>query len=100
MAWTNTWPMRFLIGLTRTMIREIMGPRPNFMRESIITVAKPSVFVMALLICVAVSLTLAQPLPAIIPIPGSRGNTGLGMQKLRANVEKAIGADILFEKEG
>lgn len=42
----------------------------------------------------------AKPYPAIIPIPGSRGNTGLGMLALRANVEKAIGADIIFEKEG
>jgi V/A-type H+-transporting ATPase subunit F len=42
----------------------------------------------------------SQPLPAIIPIPGSRGNTGFGMRQLRANVEKAIGADILFQKEG
>ena len=42
----------------------------------------------------------AEPVPAIIPIPGSRGNTGLGMRQLHANVEKAIGADILFEKEG
>ena len=41
-----------------------------------------------------------EPFPAIIPIPGSRGNTGLGMRQLRANAEKAIGADILFEKEG
>jgi V/A-type H+-transporting ATPase subunit F len=41
-----------------------------------------------------------EPVPAIIPIPGSRGSAGLGMQRLKANVEKAIGADILFEKEG
>ena len=42
----------------------------------------------------------SEPIPAIIPIPGSRGNNGLGMRQLRANAEKAIGADILFEKEG
>jgi V/A-type H+-transporting ATPase subunit F len=42
----------------------------------------------------------SEPTPAIIPIPGSRGSVGLGMARLRANVEKAIGADILFEKEG
>lgn len=45
----------------------------------------------------------SQPL-AIIPIPGSTGAQGYGMARLRANVEKAIGADILFnnenEKEG
>ncbi|MEG0741953.1 MAG: V-type ATP synthase subunit F [Clostridia bacterium] len=40
---------------------------------------------------------------AIIPIPGSRGSTGYAMARVKANVEKAIGADILFnneEKEG
>ncbi len=42
----------------------------------------------------------AQPMPAIIPIPGSRGGEGLGMRGLRKNIEKAIGADILFGKEG
>ena len=40
-----------------------------------------------------------SPFPAIIPIPGNRGTTGLGMRNIRANVEKAIGADILFEDE-
>lgn len=42
---------------------------------------------------------------AIIPIPGSQGSTGYGMARVKSNVEKAIGADILFtgnqqEKEG
>lgn len=41
---------------------------------------------------------------AIIPIPGSQGSTGYAMAQVKANVEKAIGADILFnndsEKEG
>jgi len=36
------------------------------------------------------------PFPAIIPIPDSRGTTGAAMQNVRENVEKAIGADILF----
>lgn len=34
---------------------------------------------------------------AIIPIPGSSGTDGTGMKHVRANVEKAIGADILFQ---
>ncbi len=38
--------------------------------------------------------------PVLIPIPGSQGTDGFGMQRVKANVEKAIGADILFEKEG
>jgi V/A-type H+-transporting ATPase subunit F len=37
--------------------------------------------------------------PAIIPIPSNKGTLGLGMKKVKANVEKAVGADILF-KEG
>ena len=37
--------------------------------------------------------------PAIIPIPSAKGSLGLGMKKLKGNVEKAVGADILF-KEG
>lgn len=36
----------------------------------------------------------------LIPIPGSQGADGFGLQRVRDNVEKAIGADILFEKEG
>ena len=35
--------------------------------------------------------------PVLIPIPGSQGTNGFGMQRVKANVEKAIGADILFE---
>lgn len=38
----------------------------------------------------------SEALPAIIPIPGSTGSSGFGMRNVRANVEKAIGADILF----
>ena len=41
-----------------------------------------------------------EPVPAIIPIPGAGGGTGLGMARVKENVEKAIGADILFQKEG
>lgn len=41
-----------------------------------------------------------RPLPAIVLIPGSRGSLGLGMAKMRRAVEKAVGADILFGKEG
>ena len=42
----------------------------------------------------------ASPYPAIIPIPSNLGTTGLGMTRLKKNVEKALGADILFGKEG
>ena len=34
--------------------------------------------------------------PAIILIPGIKGNTGAGIQGVHASVEKAVGSDILF----
>ena len=41
----------------------------------------------------------ARPYPAVIPIPSSSGSNGYGMDSIHKNVEKAIGADILFGKE-
>ena len=46
-----------------------------------------------------------DPQVAIILIPGSAGASGYAMSRVRANVERAIGADILFgsndtQKEG
>lgn len=35
--------------------------------------------------------------PAFIPIPGVKGNTGLGVRRLSQSVEKAVGADIIFQ---
>lgn len=37
-------------------------------------------------------------LPAIIPIPGVKNNNGLGLARLKASVEKAVGSDIIFNK--
>lgn len=37
----------------------------------------------------------SEPFPAIIPIPNKNGSIGIGMKGIRANVEKAIGTDIL-----
>ena len=34
--------------------------------------------------------------PAVIPIPGSLGSNGFGLKNIHRDVEKAIGADILF----
>ena len=42
----------------------------------------------------------SRPYPVVVPIPSAEGNKGLGMQGIKSNVEKAIGADILFDKEG
>ena len=37
----------------------------------------------------------SERLPAIIEIPGVRGNTGHGMRSVHEAVEKAVGSDIL-----
>ncbi len=37
--------------------------------------------------------------PAVIPIPSAKGTTGLGMQGISKDVEKALGADILFNNK-
>lgn len=36
-------------------------------------------------------------LPAIVPIPGMDGNMGIGVSRIKKAVEKAVGADILFD---
>lgn len=36
--------------------------------------------------------------PAIIQIPGVKGNTGAGIMSVRKSVEQAVGSDILFGK--
>ncbi len=38
-------------------------------------------------------------LPAIIVIPGITGSIGLGMNEVRESAKRAIGADILFNKD-
>lgn len=37
--------------------------------------------------------------PAVVPIPGVLGNTGIGTARLKSAVEKAVGSDIIFNKE-
>lgn len=44
----------------------------------------------------AIALYDTHTLPAIIPIPDKDGIRGAGMAGIRSNVEKAVGADILF----
>ncbi len=36
-----------------------------------------------------------RPLPAVVPIPGLSGNTGMGMAMVKRSVEQAVGSDIL-----
>jgi V/A-type H+-transporting ATPase subunit F len=35
--------------------------------------------------------------PALVPIPGNGGSLGLGIQRVKESVERAVGADILFK---
>ena len=37
--------------------------------------------------------------PAIIPIPGVSGNTGMGILNVKKSVEQAVGSDIIFNNE-
>lgn len=41
----------------------------------------------------------SEPFPAIIPVPNNHGASGVAMAAIKANVEKAIGADILFNND-
>ncbi len=40
-----------------------------------------------------------KPFPAIVPIPTTVQSSGFGMQGIKKDVEKAIGVDIIFNKE-
>ena len=37
-----------------------------------------------------------QMLPSVIPIPGVKGNNGIGVRRLKESVERAVGSDIIF----
>lgn len=37
--------------------------------------------------------------PAIVPIPTSKDSLGIGMEGIKSDMERAIGADILFRNE-
>ena len=39
-------------------------------------------------------------LPALIPIPGVSGNTGIGIAQVKKSVERAVGSDIIFGDKG
>lgn len=38
-------------------------------------------------------------LPAVIPIPGVHGNTGMGIGMVKRSVEQAVGSDIIFNEK-
>lgn len=35
--------------------------------------------------------------PIVIPVPSATGSTGIGMEGIKKDVEKAIGSDIIFK---
>jgi V/A-type H+-transporting ATPase subunit F len=39
----------------------------------------------------------SRTFPAIIPIPSSKGSNGYGLRSIKKDVEKAVGADLLFK---
>ncbi len=47
----------------------------------------------------AISVYDTALLPAIIPIPGAFGNTGIGMANVKRSVERAVGSDIIFKED-
>lgn len=40
----------------------------------------------------------ARMTPAVIVIPGVKGNTGMGIQMVKKSVERAVGSDIIFNE--
>lgn len=40
-----------------------------------------------------------QPYPAVVPIPTTAVSSGFGLAGIKSDVEKAIGVDIIFNKE-
>lgn len=40
-----------------------------------------------------------QPVPSIVPVPSTLGSEGFAMTRLREAIKRAVGTDILAEKE-
>ncbi len=40
-----------------------------------------------------------EPYPVILTVPSGKGETGYGMQTLKSAMERALGVDILFQKD-
>lgn len=53
----------------------------------------------SLLIQDAIAQYHQQKIPAVILIPGGNGSTGIGMKALNLQVEKAVGSNILEDKD-
>lgn len=44
-----------------------------------------------------ISRYIAQPYPAIIPIPSGKESLGVGVENIRKNVEKAVGTQLFLD---
>ena len=42
---------------------------------------------------------LSKPYPVILSVPSKAGSNGYGMEGLKASMDKALGVDILFNKD-
>ena len=92
---------RFLSRVSRTLKR-IGEPPPNVRVENADAVtAVVVVYLIAYDLleareaCGASARGVNAPLPAVVPIPGISGNTGLGLRQVKRSVEQAVGSDIL-----
>ena len=42
---------------------------------------------------------LETPYPVIVPIPSEKGSSGYAQKKMKEEMERALGVDILFQRE-
>ncbi|MDY2880452.1 MAG: V-type ATP synthase subunit F [Candidatus Borkfalkiaceae bacterium] len=40
-----------------------------------------------------------EPYPAVVPIPSEKGSSGYAQKKMKEEMERALGVDILFQRE-
>jgi V/A-type H+-transporting ATPase subunit F len=42
---------------------------------------------------------LQDPYPVVVPIPGDAGSNGYAVEKMKEQMERALGVDVLFNRE-
>ena len=42
---------------------------------------------------------LQDPYPIVVPIPGDQGSNGYAVDKMKEQMERALGVDVLFNRE-